>query len=106
MTSQLLPLLSINRLRNLSCLNKICRSLLTLVFLSTHSSHDKVGLLRFCFFLRGSAVEPCSFLVGAGEAWKVDSVAVGETDGYEAGDVWAIWSMLLSDGDTEIGCWK
>src|SRR5689334_11289313 len=33
-----------------------CKNAPTLVFLSTHSKQDKVGLLRFCFFLRGSAV--------------------------------------------------
>lgn len=27
-----------------------------MVFLSTHSKQDKVGLLRFCFFLGGSPV--------------------------------------------------
>lgn len=65
-------------------------SWLTFVFLSTHSSHDKVGLLRFCFFFWGccscsAAVVPSSsYFMGAaeGEARKVDSVvAVGDSDG-------------------------
>jgi hypothetical protein len=36
----------------------------TFVFLSTHSSHDRVGLFRFCFFFGGSDMEPSSFLIG------------------------------------------
>jgi len=49
---------------------------LTLVFLSTHSKHDKVGLFRFCFFFGGSCNEPSSFLIGDPKA--LVSVGVGE----------------------------
>ena len=35
---------------------------LTLVLRSTHSWHDKVGLLRFCFFLEGSDASPAPML--------------------------------------------
>jgi hypothetical protein len=51
---------------------------LTLVFLSTHSSHDKVGLLRFCFFFEGSNPKPSSCFIG--DPLEVLSVAVGEIE--------------------------
>jgi hypothetical protein len=50
-----------------------------LVFLSTHSSHDNVGLLRFCLFVEDSHPTPSSFFIG--DVLKVElSVAAGETD--------------------------
>lgn len=57
-----------------------CRVRLTFVLRSTHSTHDKVGLLRFCLFLGGSAVRPSSLCIGlvTGDALKVVSVTVGE----------------------------
>lgn len=39
------------------------RSRLALVFLSTHSKHDSVGLLRFCFFLSGSDGDALSLVL-------------------------------------------
>lgn len=38
----------------------------TLVLRSTHSWHDSVGLLRFCFFLGGSS--PLRGLVSSGSS--------------------------------------
>jgi hypothetical protein len=58
---------------------KLWKSSLTLVFLSTHSSHDNVGLLRFCFFFGGPGVDPSSFLMG--DASKEVSVPAGDSDG-------------------------
>jgi hypothetical protein len=52
--------------------------LLTFVFLSTHSSQDRVGLFRFCFFFGGFGREPSSVLTG--EVAKVLSVVAGEMD--------------------------
>jgi len=49
---------------------------LTLVFLSTHSKQDKVGLFRFCFFFGGSCNEPSSFLIG--DPGTLLSVGVGD----------------------------
>lgn len=58
------------------------RKLLTLVFRSTHSSQDKVGLFRFCFFLGGSSVfVPFRWLLGVGVPANGLSIAVGETIG-------------------------
>jgi hypothetical protein len=65
-----------------------------LVFLSTHSSHDNVGLLRFCLFLEDSNPTPSSCFIGG--VLKVEfSVAVGETDVYIAVGSGPIGSMVL-----------
>jgi hypothetical protein len=56
----------------------------TFVFLSTHSSHDNVGLLRFCFVRGCSDTKPLS------PAWVVvllAGVATGETEAYGEGSM-------------------
>jgi len=44
-----------------------------------------VGLLRFCFFFGSSDIDPSSFFKG--DALKVLSVVVGETEAQRTGEV-------------------
>lgn len=71
--------------------------LLTLVFRSTHSSHDNVGLLRFCFFLGGSEVDgdPLPLLKSCDAAKVAGSVGMlGDAAGRLTGDT---GSIMLCD---------
>jgi hypothetical protein len=78
---------------------------LTFVFLSTHSSHESVGL--FCFFFGGSPdcekdafpiaiASPTPFLTGTGEPTKVLSVVVvaGDIAEYITGDTGSILVLV------------
>ena len=63
-------------------LDKMCENERTLVFLSTHSSQDKVGLFLFCFFLGGSSkCVPFRLLVVTGVTVGILSIADGGTIG-------------------------
>lgn len=78
---------------------------LTFVFLSTHSSHERVGLFRFCFFLGGSSKAPSSVLSSAGEAEKVPSVVAGDMAVYtcKAGDMGITWPSIVRVQAAELG---
>jgi hypothetical protein len=66
---------------------------LTLVFLSTHSKQDKVGLFRFCFFVGGTCNDPSSFLIG--DPKLVLSVGVGDIAVKRAGGPGPICSIFV-----------
>lgn len=74
-----------------------CRVQLTFVLRSTHSTHDKVGLLRFCLFLGGSAVKPSSLCNGlvTGDALKVVSVTAGDV-----AEAYVIVPLYTNAGET------